>query len=197
MILKYIDISHHMQMLPNKYSIGKYLIKLRIPVLTLIALLIIPEFLAQSGTNFIYGMGELPENTRAGQDTLKIEDTFGKFTPIVLLVPKGDLAREEELVDNFNDLNEVKSVIAYTNSIGAAIPPEYLDEEVTEPFFSENYSRIVLNTTTDEEGQEAFSLVKKVRELTHKYYGDDFHATGGSVNLYAMKQVVEMDKKLD
>jgi len=193
MFYNFIDKTHHKQWLPNKYSIGKYLIKLRIPVLTLIALLIIPAFLAQSGTNFIYGMGELPENTRAGQDTLKIEDTFGKFTPIVLLVPKGDLAREEELVDNFNDLNEVKSVIAYTNSIGAAIPPEYLDEEVTEPFFSENYSRIVLNTTTDEEGQEAFSLVKKVRELTSKYYGDDFHATGGSVTLYDMKQVVEKD----
>src|SRR5690625_2379697 len=193
MFYNFIDKTHHKQWLPNKYSIGKYLIKLRIPVLALIVLLIIPAFLAQSGTNFIYGMGELPENTRAGQDTLKIEDTFGKFTPIVLLVPKGDLAREEELVDNFNDLNEVKSVIAYTNSIGAAIPPEYLDEEVTEPFFSENYSRIVLNTTTDEEGQEAFSLVKKVRELTSKYYGDDFHATGGSVTLYDMKQVVEKD----
>src|SRR5690625_858530 len=59
MFYSFIDKTHHRQWLPNKYSIGKYLIKLRIPVLALIALLIIHAFLAQSGTNLIYGIGEL------------------------------------------------------------------------------------------------------------------------------------------
>src|SRR5690625_4672985 len=56
-----IDNTHHRQLLPSKYNIGKHLIKLRIPMLLIVLILIIPAFLAQSKTNFIYGMGELPE----------------------------------------------------------------------------------------------------------------------------------------
>src|SRR5699024_11956462 len=52
-----------------------------------------------------------------------------------------------------------------------------------EEFFSENYSRLVLNATTDSEGDEAFALVDKVKEITNNYYGDDYYATGESVTL--------------
>lgn len=196
MFYRWIDKTHHKQWLPTKYSIGKYFLKLRIPALVLVAMIIIPAFLAQSNTNFLYGMGELPEDTRAGQDTVKIEDAFGKFTPLVLLVPKGDLAREDELVDKLSDLKEVKSTIAYTSAVGAQIPPEYLESSEQEQFFSENYSRIIVNATTKEEGDEAFSFVEKVRDVTEKYYGDEYHATGESVTLYDMKQIVEQDNTL-
>lgn len=196
MFYHWIDKTHHKQWIPTKYNIGKYLIKLRIPVLVLIAILIVPAFFAQSKTNFIYGMGDLPENTREGEDTAKIEDVFGKFTPMVLLVPKGDLAREDELVGKLSDLKEVKSTVAYTDVVGAAIPPEYLEQEEQEQFFSENYSRIILNTTTEDEGNEAFALVEKVKDITSKYYGDEYHATGESVTLYDMKHIVEKDNTL-
>lgn len=192
----YIDRTYHKQWVPNKYTIGKFLVKLRIPVLILIAVLIVPAFLAQSKTNFIYGMGDQPENSRAGEDATKIEDVFGKFTPLVLLVPKGDLAREDELVGELSDLSEVKSMIAYTSAVGVTIPPEYLEEEAREQFFSENYSRIVLNTTTEAEGKDAFSLVEKVREIADKYYENEYYATGESVTLYDMKEIVEKDNTL-
>src|SRR5690625_3323149 len=176
-----IDKTYHKQLLPNKYNIGKHLTKLRIPVLLVIAIVIVPAFLAQSETNFIYGMGDVPENMRAGQDAKEIEEVFGKYTPMVLLVPKGDLAREDELVDELSDLSHVKSTVAYTSVIGTAIPPEFLDDSVKEQFFSENYSRIVLNTTTKAEGEEAFSFVEDVRAIANHYYGDDYHVTGESV----------------
>lgn len=193
---RFIDKTQHKQWLPTKYNIGKYLIKLRIPVLILVAILIVPAFLAQSETDFIYGMGEQPEDTRAGDDTAKIEDVFGKFTPMVLLVPKGDLAREDELVSELSDLKHIKSTVAYTSAIGTAIPAEYLDDETKEQFFSDHYSRIVLNATTKEEGDEAFALVENVRDITETYYDDAYHATGESVTLYDMKQIVEKDNTL-
>src|SRR5699024_8656481 len=61
---------------------------------------------------------------------------------------------------------------------------------------SENYSRIILNTTTDAEGDEAFSLVEDVQKITADYYGDDYHVTGESATLYDMKQIVEKDNTL-
>ncbi|TFJ92410.1 efflux RND transporter permease subunit [Lentibacillus salicampi] len=196
MFYKWIDKTQHKPFMPSTYNVGKYLLKLRIPVLLLIAVLIVPAFLAQSQTNFLYGTGGHPENTRAGSDAAEIEESFGKYTPMVLMVPKGDIAREEELVQDLDSLDPVKSVVSYVNTVGAGIPPEYLDESQTEQFFSENYSRITLNTTTSNEGDKAFALVEDVRAIAADYYGDDYHALGESATMYDMKNIVEKDNTI-
>lgn len=196
MMYKWIDKTKHRPFVPSKYNIGKYVMKLRIPVLILIAIIIVPAFLAQSETDFLYGTGDNPEDTRAGQDENEIEDVFDKYTPMVLLVPKGDLAREEKLVHELSRLDKVKSTVSYVDAVGTGIPPEYLDESDTESFFSEHYSRITLTTTTDAEGDEAFALVDKVRDTAADYYGDDYHALGESVTMYDMKDIVEADNTL-
>lgn len=196
MLYKGIDKTKHRPFLPSKYNIGKYIVKLRIPVLVIIAILIVPAFLAQGQTDFLYGTGGNPDNTRAGQDENEIEAVFDKFTPMVLLVPKGDLAREDELVQDLDKLDEVKSTVSYVNTVGAGIPPEYLDESETESFFSKHFSRITLNTTTDTEGDEAFAFVEKVKHIAADYYGDDYHALGESMTMYDMKDIVEGDNTL-
>src|SRR5699024_3292408 len=61
-----IEKTSHKQWLPTKYNVGKYILKLRFPALILIAIIIIPAFFAQSNTSFIYGMGDIPEDTREG-----------------------------------------------------------------------------------------------------------------------------------
>lgn len=196
MLYKWIDKTKHRAFLPSKYNFGKYIVKLRIPVLLIVAILIVPAFLAQGNTDFLYGTGGNPDDSRAGQDEQAIEAVFDKYTPMVLLVPKGDLAREELLVQDLDDLDEVKSTISYVNTVGAGIPSEYLDESVTEAFFSKHYSRITLNTTTDSEGDEAFALVEKVKHIAADYYSDDYHTLGESVTMYDMKDIVEKDNTL-
>lgn len=196
MFYRFIDKTQHKPLIPSKYQVGSFFIKFRIPMLILIALIIIPAFLAQSKTNFVYGMGELPEESRAGVDNAAIESAFGKYTPMVLLVPKGDLPREEMLGQELKELPHVKSIISYTSTVGIAIPSEYLQEDEQKQFFSEHYSRIILNTTTTAEGEEAFSFVEDVREIVHAYYGDDYYATGESITLYDMKHIVEKDNTL-
>ncbi|WP_405100214.1 RND family transporter [Oceanobacillus sp. FSL H7-0719] len=193
---KWMDKTKHRPFIPKFNRIGNSIMKLRIPVTILVLLLIVPAFLAQGQTNFIYGIGEQPESTRAGSDIVKIEDEFGENTQMVLLVPKGDIGKEEQLVHELSANNDVKSIMAYVNTVGAAIPPEYLDESITNQFYSENYSRIILNTTTDVEGEEAFGLIEDVEEAVSSYYADDFYILGEGVTLYDMKNVVQEDNKL-
>ena len=196
LLYKWIDKTQHRPFIPSTFNIGKFIMKLRIPVLLIVLIVIVPAFLAQGKTNFLYGTGDNPDHTRAGQDEQKIEEVFDKYTPIVLLVPKGDLAREEELVQDLDDLDEVKSSISYVGTIGSAIPPEYLNKEETKSFFSKNYSRITLNTTTATEGDEAFALVEKVKQIAENYYGEDYHALGESMTMYDMRDIVEADNTL-
>lgn len=194
---KWMDKTKHRPLfIPRFNKIGKGVIKLRIPVLFLILIVIVPAFLAQSQTDFIYGVGEQPESTRSGNDIAKIEEEFGKTTQMVLLVPRGDMAIEEQLVHDLLAKEDVKSVMAYVNTVGAAIPAEYLDDSITEQFYSENYSRIIINTNTEVEGDRAFSLIEDVHSITSDYYGDAFYSLGEGVTLYDMKNVVQEDNKL-
>ncbi|MDX8045849.1 MMPL family transporter [Gracilibacillus sp. S3-1-1] len=191
---KWIDKTEHKPFIPPIRNFGKQVVKVRIPSLLLVLLLIVPAFLAQSNTNFIYGVGEHPDSTRIGQDVQTIEDTFGKYTPMVVLVPKGDLVKEEELVQHIEELNHVSSVLAYVNTVSPVIPPEYLDASVTDQFYSDNYARIVIYSDTEPEGRAAFQIVEDITGLAENYYGeDDVHALGESATLYDIKKTVEKD----
>ena len=64
-------------------------------------------------------------------------------------------------------------LLSYVNMVGETIPPDFLEEEITEQFFSENYSRLIINTNQEAEGEIPFQLVKEVREIAASYYGDE------------------------
>ena len=142
---------------------------------------------------FTYGLGEQPESTRAGSDLIAIKEAFGESTPIVLLVPKGNIVKETELVQELEEMDHVTGVIAYANMVGSVIPPEYLNESVTNEFYSENYSRIVINTNKETEGDIPFSIVQMVQESAAKYYGDQALSLGESVTLNDIKNTVTKD----
>ncbi|KKK37722.1 RND transporter [Mesobacillus campisalis] len=196
MFFKWIDKTQHKPLLPSFNKIGSTVIKARMFSLLIVFILILPAFLAQSRTDFTYGIGDQPESTRAGSDFVKIQEQFGGYTPIVLLVPKGDVAKEEELVQELEKIDHVTSVLSYVNTVDAAIPPEYLDESITKQFYSENYSRIILQTDTKSEGEEAFSVIKEVQSAAGRFYGEDFHSLGESVTLYDIKNTVQKDNTL-
>lgn len=192
-LYKWIEKTQHKSLIPSFKGTGSKILKLRIPALIIVFLLIIPAFFAQSSTSFTYGLGELPEDTRAGADVQLIDETFGQSTPIVLLVPNDDIAKEEELIQDLEDVPYVNSVISYVTMIGAVIPSDFLDESITSEFQSDHYSRIMVFTDAGVEGDIPFRLVEQVRELAQSYYGDESYSMGESVSLYDMKETVSRD----
>lgn len=190
---KWIDKTQHKPLLPSIKSVGKKVMNVRLLSIVLVMLVIVPSFLAQKETTFIYGIGEQPETTRLGSDILAIDQVFGKSTPIVLLVPKGDVARELQLEQDLVKLDHITGVVSYNQAVNPAIPPEYLDEAIREQFHSENFSQIILYANTEKEGDIAFQVVEEVLEIASSYYGDDYYALGESVTLYDMKKTVLKD----
>ncbi len=193
---KWMDKTQHKSFIPSFEGIGNFVVKLRFPSLLVVLALLVPAFLAQTNTSFTYGFGELPDHTRAGSDYNKINESFGEITPIVLLVPKGEVAKEEELVAELEFMDYVTSVVSYVNMVDPVIPPEYLDEEVRNEFYSENYSRIVINTNQATEGDIPFAIVENVDKAASAYYGDSALSLGESVTLYDIKNTVTKDNIL-
>lgn len=194
---KLIDKTHHRRLLPTFRGIGKYLAPLRIPVFLIVLALMVPCFFAQSNTQFTYGMGSVEgSQTRASLDAAAIEDTFGQAETTVVLVPKGDMAREAELVGKLEQIPHVTAVVSYTNTVGMAIPVEFLDDAITSQFYSDNYARIIVYADTENEGDEAFAVVEQIRGETSALYGDAGMSAGYAASLYDMRDVVTVDNQV-
>ncbi|NMC57618.1 MAG: MMPL family transporter [Eubacteriaceae bacterium] len=192
---KLIDKTKHRPLLPSLSNIAKKIIKVSIVFFILASIVAIPCFLAQRNINFTYGTGDITQVTKAGQDASKINDEFGKENMLVLLVPKTDTGKEVVLCDKLSQLNHITAVASYVKSVGAQIPSEYVPNNVSEQFYSENYSRIILYTNLEEEGTTTFETVKSVLDSAGKYY-DTYYLAGQAATLYDMKNVVSIDTKV-
>lgn len=195
MFYKAIDKTKHRRIMPDFKSSGNLLMKARIPFLILALIVVIPCFLAQSNTKFIYGMGSVTASSRVGKDASYIEEKFGKENPLVLLVPKENVGKEAQLSDELSNVSHVKSVVSFATAVGAEIPPEFVPKEAEEQFYSEHYTRIILYTDTEEEGEDAFTTVETVFNITSKHY-PTYYMAGQSATLFDMKNVVSTDTEL-
>lgn len=194
MCYKAIDKTNHRKLMPDFKKAGNGLLKLRFPFLILALLVVLPCFLAQSHTQFLYGMGSVTNSSRVGKDTAYIEEKFGKENPLVLIVSKGNTGKESELCDALSEIPHVTSVVSFVTAIGAEIPPEFVPKEAAKQFYSEHYTRIILYTDTAEEGTDTFDTVETVLD-TAKKHSDTYYLAGQSATLYDMKEVVSIDTR--
>lgn len=194
LLYKAIDKTRHRKLMPDFKGSGKLIMKVRIPFLILALIVVIPTFLAQSKTEFMYGMGSMTAATRVGKDTEAIEDKFGRENLLVLLVPNENAGKEEALCEELSKLPHVTNIVSYVSNVGAQIPKEFVPKEAYDQFYSENYSRIILYTDTGEEDNAAFETIESIINITDDYY-DTHYLTGTSATLYDMKSIVSSDTK--
>ncbi len=193
---KLIDKTRHRPLMPGFLNAHKVISKLSFLAVLLVGVLLVPSFLGQANVAFTYGNSDISPNSRTSLDNAAILDEFGQSTILALLVPKGDTAREKALSDELKALEHVTGVVSYTQSVGEAIPPGYLDKSITEQFYSKNYARLIVYTDTPSEGEVAFKTVTAIQQAASAHYGEHARSAGHSVSLYDMKNLVEKDNIL-
>lgn len=189
---KAIDKTTHRRLMPNFENVGRPLAKIRVPALILGFVLMVPAFLGQSNVAFTYLTSEPDPELRYGADYYAVEDSFGVQNAAVLLVPRGDVAAEAALAAQIEDLEYVSSVMSYASTVGAAIPSDFLDDSVTEQFYSQDWARIICYIDADVESDEAFGTIAAIQDLASGYY-DESYMAGQSANLYDMAQIIKVD----
>jgi len=191
-IYKLVDKTSHRKIMPEFRNIGKYISKLFIPVTVIVAVVIVPAYLGQGKTDFLYGYGDFDAKRELGRSNIAINEKFGRTNILAVLVPKGDIAKEVALSDKLKKHPHVKSVVSYASNVGANIPSGFLGEDITRQFYSENYSRIVLYTDLPDEGEITFKAVEEINGIISQYY-DESYMVGQSATLNDIKKVVEVD----
>lgn len=191
---KWIEKTEHPPFLPEFTLFGKAVSRQMIPAVLVFCMMIVPSFRAQNNNDFYYGSEHIfGLSTQLGQDTEKIDEVFGKSNPVVLMVPRGNTAKQTMLSDAFKSLPEVSSIVSFVDKAGAEIPHEYLDKDTLSKLESENYSRMVLTVDTKYEGDDAFNAVDKIRETAEDYYPGEWKLAGESISTYDLMDTITAD----
>lgn len=177
----------------NKVSRGIY--HMRFVVLTVVALTIVPLYVAQGMNSYEFGNAAVGagKGTQVYSDDLKISAKFGRSNMLMALVPAGDNITEKELTDTIDDLPYVKSVQSLAGTLPAGVPEEFLPESVTTLLHKNGYSRILIFTRTKEESNTAFASSDEIKGIVSQYYPDESYLVGGTPSTQDIKSIITKD----
>ena len=195
---KWLEKTEHRPFLPSFRRTGRAVARISIPLTVVLALLaVLPGYLASQKTDFFYGTGRLitdPDNPVV-REQADVEALYEKSNQMVLIVPGGDMAREQALSHDLLKIDEISSVLCYASMADTTIPVEFVGGAADE-LIGPRYDRMILSAPIETESERAFRLVEDIRAAASKYYGQDAYLTGGTANIYDMREVVRRDDAL-
>jgi predicted RND superfamily exporter protein len=187
LIYKPLEKFTHRSFMPSFKGFSKTVLKIGAPILILVALVVVPAFLAQSKNDFIY-----LASSDNGQGAV-ISQEFGKDEQMVLLVSTGDTLTEKALANELLTSSHITDIQSYVTTVGTEIPLESLPQETQDKLSSGGYSLMLLTIDTTQGTKEGFAIVETTRQTAEKYYGDGYYLAGTSASLYDMRDVVTAD----
>mgnify|MGYP004565645675 CR=1 FL=1 len=164
---KIIDKTEHRSFMPSFQGFGRFVSRVMLLMVLVFAILIVPCYLASNANSFYYGASHI----------------FGSATQM-------------ELSQALRDILQVRSILSYVDTVGAAIPEQYLDSGTLSKLNSDSYTRMVLTMDAAYEGDAAFSLVEAVRDAAERCYPGTWYLAGEGVSAYDLMDTVtaDMDK---
>ena len=192
---KLIDKTQHKPLFPDFHKFSKVIVKLMVPVLVLAVTIAVPCYIAQGKNDFLYGSSRVysTEETQMGRDLLSIEDEYGASNPLVIMVPKGDTAKEQQMNEELKNNKNVTSVISYVNTVGSTIPDGFVPSESLSQLYSEHYSRFVVTVDTEEIQDGWTDKLDEIYGICEKYYGDDALIAGDLASTKDLKDTITVD----
>ncbi|MBE5780572.1 MAG: RND transporter [Clostridiales bacterium] len=194
MILKFfsgvINRTRHKPILRTFDGLGKAVMKLRWPLLILALLLVVPAYNGQARNNFIYGENAISSGS---SDTARIEEHFELSNQMLIIVPKGSIAKEAALAEDLSAHEAISSVQGLTTLVDPAMPRQLLPQAVRSNFESETSVRMILSMNITSESPEMFAAVSELQAICDKYYAGQWHMAGLPSSLADIRETVTKD----
>lgn len=190
-----IDKTEHRSFLPKFRLLSKVVLDWKPVMIVLFVIFMIPSYFGQQKNSFLYGGSKVYQTnaTEIGRDMNAIEKEYGVSNQLVLMVPKGDMEKEIELNQQLKEIDGVTSVVSYINSVGEAIPKDFVPKEQLSKLYSKNYSRYVVTVSTEEGNENWQEITSKVENAGKKYYGDKSLMAGNLASTQDLKTTITQD----
>lgn len=180
----------------------KALKKSRYVVPVLLAALIGLAAYAQSNNIFVYGdsatMGG--KGSKLYEDRAEIEKSFGTLNQLIILSPKENMTKEEQLINSLEQKEYItmisspykaQSMLQDLDGMPEPVKAIYM-QELSKNFISENYFRIILNLNVGEEGKETTSAIEEIENIIKQNF-DNYYLLGASPSVIDIKTVTDYD----
>ena len=181
----------HRMLMPAFKRTGRAIVRHGAPLAILIALLLVPAFLAQRNNRFVYGSsGNHGPGSPAVMQAKEIEQIFGRSQPMLLMVPEGEPARAAQLSKDIKALPYVRDLISYAETVGVQVPPEVLPEGQLRMLRDNGFDRLIFYADLPPESDASFAAVEELRAMAQAAYGDSYHLLGESVVNYDLMRTI-------
>lgn len=190
-----IEKTKHKTIMPEFHTAARAVFKLRYIVLALMAVIVLPAYVAQNMNSFTFGNSALgrSEGTKVYEDTREIEEKFGRSNLYLLLLPNETPIKERELADELEDLYYVKSVTGISNVLPVGIPESIIPESIKDQLRTEDYTRMLMYTRTDTESEMAFETADEIKSIVRKYYPENSYVVGNTPSTQDLKELMVPD----
>lgn len=172
---------------------GKVVVKHRIPILIIAAILMIPSIFGMASTRINYDMlNYLPEDmdTVIGQNELL--DDFGKgaFSFVILEdMPPQDVS---VLKSKIEKVEHVETVLWYDSMLDISIPMELLPKKVYDAFNSENSTMMAIFFNTSTSSDDTMDAIREIRSIA----GEQCFVSGMSALVTDLKDLCEKEEPI-
>lgn len=187
----------HKPFIPPLDKFAKRVFASRRAVAALVLILIVPCYVAQGMTNYVYGTSAVAcaEGSPAWAEKKEIDDTFGMSNTIVALVPNKGNVTEKRLVDELKAQPYIRGVTALSATLPQGVPESFLPGSLTSKLHSEGYARLLISVRSDVEDAAAFAYDDNIKTIVGRYYPEDAHFIGKTPVAKDIKQIILQDNR--
>ena len=174
-------------------KLSKAIVKHRVLILIIAAVLIIPSVIGMAGTRINYDMlSYLPDDieTIEGQDIL-LKD-FGKGAFSFVIVDGMEEKDISKLRGKFEKIDNVDSVIWYDSLMDISVPKEVLPDEIYNAFNSGDSTVMAVFFKTSTSADETMQAIKEIRKTA----GKSCFVTGMSAVVTDLKDLCEREEPI-
>lgn len=192
-----IEKLQHKPFIPPLDKFAKRVFGSRFVVAALVVVLIVPCYVAQGMTHYMYGTSVVgcAEGTPTWQQKKEIDDVFGQSNMIVVVVPNKGNVIEKQLADELEDQPYIRNVTSLSTALPQGIPESFLPKSLTEKLHTENFSRMLVNVRSDTETELAFNYDDQIKAIVSRYYPENAYFIGKTPVAKDIKGIILKDNK--
>ncbi|WP_334309008.1 efflux RND transporter permease subunit [Anaerocolumna aminovalerica] len=172
---------------------GKVVVKHRIPILIIAAILMIPSIFGMASTRINYDMlNYLPEDmdTVIGQNELL--DDFGKGAFSFVILEDMSIKDVSALKAKIEKVEHVETVLWYDSMLDISIPMELLPEKVYDAFNSETSTMMAIFFNTSTSSDDTMDAIREIRSIA----GEQCFVSGMSALVTDLKDLCEKEEPI-
>ena len=192
-----IEKLQHKPFIPPLDKFAKRVFGSRFVIAALVIVLIVPCYVAQGMTHYMYGTSVVgcAEGTPTWLQKKEIDDVFGQSNMIVVVVPNKGNVIEKQLADELEDQPYIRNVTALSTALPQGIPENFLPKSLTEKLHTESFSRMLVNVRSDTETDLAFTYDDQIKAIVTRYYPENAYFIGKTPVAKDIKGIILKDNK--